>query len=453
MKRILLSFLTLVLFTSLINVAYASNEDIFVNDYTIVVNNDSKGIIKNNILSYNGDNKCKISFAINGEKSTLEGNLYPFMEGLYKGKLIVGEFSNKKYRVDNFEIELKNKPEITYDIVDLKSNEKYRISSYLSEKDFINLYESQAKIYEELYKKNDYRDKYIDKIIKLHLNEKPTQSSAQFNNEVLNNDTLDNQLTARNHITSSRSQLPSFSYYKYKRFFEKLKDSDYAGVDIESLGIPESFLTSNGWGHYNDTSSECKFAISKYTFDNGADVYYTRLTMLDIIQGKKYGANQLFLQLGIKYGVMIEYAKGSNRAKLYVDDHGLKLKNVELAITKLRNNQNAIFTDRTVSGEVNNLSFDARGLIALIPYGEYLSTIWSAFTLEKTNIFESGIRSFGNTISEQEARYGKIVRGIAMDSRSTYIYHEDNFMRIEGTYNYYSNLKYNWAYKYWAYTF
>jgi hypothetical protein len=419
--------------------------------------------------------EISMTIMIDGKESIVKGTLYPFTEGLKNGKLILGEFAKidefviNDFRVahnsENLGIEVidkvaSNKPLISVELI-TNNGDTVSIQSNISNSDFNRLFNS-LKTTAKLYEKDEkLREKYLDKLVQLDTG---FNDIVTLDMEYVGEDSIERELEGESDtamfsvaaMSSSKTQLSDFSYTELKNFIVDLKNSGSSGINISNYGIAESLFTTTGYNFGDNNSSRPFHSAAKYTSNNGGGVYYTRLTMSDIEFNNNFSGSTIFdawLSMTVKYGVMIEYVQGTNTAKLYLDDYGLKIKDVELAISKLTGNTNNIFINRKITGRVSDNNYDISGLIGLIPETEYLLAFWGVFSVEGTNQFNEGPFDFGNTVSEQLTKYNKVVRGISMDSNSSYMRSESDRMRIEGTIKFSTTCSYNWGYKYTVSTF
>ena len=313
------------------------------------------------------------------------------------------------------------------------------------------------------------REAYLDKLVQLDTkftesvpakiefkgNAKVVEAKSDELNSLLRRAEYDPERTFTA-STSSKTELDDFTYTELKNFIQALKNSGSNGINISSYSVAESFFTSTGYDFTDNNTSRPFHSGAKYTHNNGNDVYYTRLTMSDIESNNNFRGSTIFdtwLSMTYKYGIMIEYIRGTNTAKLYLDDYGLKVYDVELALSQLNGNYNNIFTNRNITGSVYDNNYDVTGLIGLIPETQYLLAFWGVFSTEGTNQFNAGTFDFGNTVSEQLVKYDEVVRGISMDSNTTYMRSESDRMRIEGEIRFQSTASWSWGYNYWVNTF
>lgn len=469
MKRAICLLLTMILVMGTLLpqqvVAKERTTSITINDVKCFVNSivekDNTKELKVSDMILSIDEVTIISFSVEGIKDIkLTGDLYPFTEGLNKDKVILGEFEGveDKYLISDFRISKLNKPIISFSVRDSNLGETYLLQASISEKEYNILNQVSKNIMESTIKDSENRMDYLDKLVQLDLGEKLSVSSGQGiqgEQQVMINGFVSEKSIAKESTKSSNVLLDDFTYTELREFIQELKSSGSSGVDISTAGISESFFTTTGWQHANEDSGT-RFGASKYTSNNGGGVYYTRITMMDVKQGHDYDGSTIFdtyLSMTIKYGVMIEYVQGTNTAKLYLDNYGLKVYNVELAISELRGNTNNIFTNRNITGQVYTNNYDITGLIGLIPHTQYLTAFWGVFSTEGTNQFMAGKYDFGDTVNEQIDTYGKVVRGISMNSNTTYMRNEIDRMRIEGEIRFSRTCTWGSNYKYWVSTF
>jgi len=403
---------------------------------------------------------------ISGEKDTniiFKGELYPFLEGLYKDELILGEFeANGGYQVSEFRISTSDKTLMTFKLYDTVTSKEYSISAPVSEKKFTLINDSSRNTSVVLKANETSRIDYLDKLVQLDLKEKSKTSTVSTSTEELQTEisglTEKVSVVAEKIATatkSSNTELDDFSYSDLKDFIEDIKSSGNSGVNISTTGISESFFTSTGWDHSGSWSSPM-FKASKYTFNNGNGVYYTRITMMDLDVDNNFSGSTIFdahITSAIKYGVMIEYVDGTDTAKLYLDDYGLKVYKVEFAIGKLTGDYDNIFANREVTGQVSEDNHDITGLIGLIPHTQYFTALWGTFSTEGTNQFQAGPYDLGSTVALQLARYDDVVRTISMNSNTTYMQDENDRMRLTGEIRFDNTVSYSSGMKYWVKTY
>ncbi len=418
------------------------------------INGDAKSENFNHTLIYGRNGECIINFSTTKSKEfSFSGKIYPFMEGLYEGKVIVGEFFDpeKDYEISNFKIELKEKPVLSYSVYDIEENVSRDIEGQISIGDFKELYDKSVKEYSDFYKDSEYRMKYLDKIVHLHLQIKDDFSAPTegvFDSDKLASIDVDE---SKSFARSLKTDLDDFSYSELRNFILTLKSSGTSGVYISTHGIDEAFFTTEGT-QFQHSWSTPSFLAAKKTVKGLNHICYTKISMMDLQRGYSpiYGGINIFMRLDLKYGVMIEYVEGSGIARLYLDNNGLKLYRVKLAITKLRNSLSAIFKNRVLSADITAHHHDVTGLVAMVPYGQYVAGVWNFFSVMGTDQFVYSCYDFGDSVSEQLERYGEIVKGISMNTHSTIMFNEGDYVRISGDTKHSGLLWWTTAYSYWV---
>ncbi len=164
---------------------------------------------------------------------------------------------------------------------------------------------------------------------------------------------------------------------------------------------------------------------------------HTRLTLANVLKSNNSASREVTYQIQYNWGVMIEYIEGTNFARLYLDDYGLKFKNISLGIGIQNQSANNFFVSLEASGRATTYSINLAPVIALVDDLTNLVAIWSTVKVNRTGVLNSGTRLYGNTIDEQERRWGKscVVRRIEFNSEHSYMDTEGQLMTITGGYS------------------
>ncbi|MDF2542299.1 MAG: hypothetical protein K0S47_2017 [Herbinix sp.] len=492
-KKILSSVLVLILlFINIIPVsAYNAAANEKLKRYSLQLTGTSNGV--NQAASIKTSVKGSLQVTIGGEITMsgnlitgtktlpvqLKGNFYPFVEGYYKDKMLVGEFTSinheliiknvrldqktDKKRMNLVSSQYEGKTLLTLEIMDNATQITYYLQSEVSQPIYNEIMEQSKILYKRFMEKGSKED-YNKKIISLDLGETSKKLLNEQNEIVVKGggsvtpyEEIPLAATGSIESLATKSRLSNFTYSQLDTFIRAMKSSNTNGVSISTYSIAESFFTTTGWDNYTYSGGRPYYASNKYTHDNGNGVYYTRLTMLDVTMDNEYVSSvsyfDAYLSLMIKHGIMIEYVQGTGKARLYLDDYGLEIYNMQMSIGKLAGNYDNIFSQRNITGQVKQDNYDVSGLIGLVDELSYLVALWGVYTIDETDQFNAGPIDFGSTVSEQLARYDKVVRAISLDSNNTYIGDEGNRMRLEGTIRWKSTWSYDWGYSYSTRTF
>ncbi len=381
----------------------------------------------------------------NIHKISLEGNIYPFDGGVHEGNLVLGDLksADDRFSVINFRVfgktkdkylinnnmNLIDKSTISLVMKDLKSDNiiffQFGIDKSIFEK---MLMKSRAYI---KYLKLDENSK-ISKLISLYKYDKNENKS---NTEVV--DGGEHQKLIEMDLETKGS--PAISYHNLKSFIDALNSNGTA--KLSDYNIPSTFMTNTGWHHFSNTNSTPRFCYSNYSSSNGTGHYISEFSLIDILANDNYvgqDINEVTLQLGLYGGALVEYWSYNDTADVIYYGLGLKISNIGLAISKLEGNLNNIFIERDVNGIlVNSNNNYVMGLAGLVPYGKFLKEIWE-FSSEcaQSNVIYGNEYNFGNTVSEQKARYNqKLVRAVYADSGSAYMNSSSNYFKLDGNIN------------------
>lgn len=377
----------------------------------------------------------------------IEGNFYPFPSGAYAGKVIVGQFTSSNNDLDVQTVKLsaidnENNPVLDIKIKDKLSDNIYSTSGQITQEKYDEIYASAMNNYNQFLQENDYDTMaYKDFLVSIALGD---DFATPITSEADESSSLEASVLSQQSTMSSLSDIP---YVDLKSFVRALKNNNT--IFLSSYDISPEFLTTTGFDHVVDKEL---YAASKYTHVDPNGIYYTRLTIADLIEGVDTSNKEIHYQIQYTYGVMIEYVDGAPTATLYLDNYGLKFKNVCLKIDKLGNSTSNFFKSWEMSGSVSNSSLDVVTLIGLVPKLSIIATAWSAFQVYHTESFNGGIVYFDDTIDKQIERWGKVIRGIAFDSDDVYIGLEGQRMTLRGGYNAVGTLSYEYGCKYTAST-
>lgn len=432
--------------------------------------------LSGNVTINQGEDTVINSEVVDGTQKVvieLRGHFYPFTNGYYKDNTMVGEFTtlDKNFEVISVRIDknASNKKMnvvstfndgstlLTVKVKNIATNENYLLQSNLNNQEYKKMLNQSKRNHDKYMNVAKDEREYMDKIAKLDLGKSVmTQSShSEQVEKVETSDKVASQAPAMTMmVTGTKTSIGNFSYAELNRFITDLKNSGYNGININNYNISESFFTRLGWDDSCNTSTLPFYTADKYTSVDTNNIYYTRLSMIDVIHTNTWTTNttNAYLEFQYKSGVMIEYIPGSGRAKLYLDNYGLKY-STKMCLTKLNGNTNNIFINRSLYGNIASNSYNITGLIALIPQMQYITALWDAFTTSETGRFNSGVESFGSTPSEQISRWGKVVRGICLDAGSEYIYTTPQRFGLSGAIKWSYSASYTWYYNWTCWTY
>lgn len=381
---------------------------------------------------------------------TLTGEFYPFPNGVYEGSVVIGNFESSDNNTEVVQVRLSATPTEELPALDITVKNKQtgneaRTYGQIPVEEFSEIYAEAMNNYNRFLQENENDLKaYKDFLVSLALGEEfstPVESDA-FETEV-----LDLELSSTLSTRASKSALSDYTYTQLKNFMTALKNNNT--ITLSSYNISQDFLTNTGFDHVGDADY---YAASKYTYDGGGGVYYTRLTLADLIAGTRTSSQEIYYQMQYSLGIMIEYIEGTTFARLYLDDYGLEFKNVHLKIDTLGPSTNNIFVSWEMSGSVTNSSYNVVALIALVDELSVIATAWDAYELYRTGAFDGGVVYFDDTIEEQVNRWGKVIRGIAFDSDNVYMDCEGQRMTLTGGYSINGTPTYSIGFKYTAST-
>lgn len=386
----------------------------------------------------------------NDSSFDLVGKFYPFPDGIYENDVIIGSFEAQTDTVSVQSVKISKSqvggylradtPTLAVEIQNIDSGETYTTYGKVTEEKFSEMHALAMQNYYEFLKENDNNDHaYKDFFVVLALGE---EFSTPIEGEVVDSNLLaENEINSTKSTLASKTSLGDFSYTQLKNMLRALRSNNQ--ISLSAYGISPSFFTETG---FDEAGNASEFTATKYTYDNGGGIYYTRLTMADLKLDSSV-ANTLMYSIFYSFGVMIEYVEGTSTAKLYLDDYGLIFKNVQLEMDLTGNTSN-IFTSFRLDGTVNNSQHDVTGLVARVPEFSFVTTAWNAFVTEKTGKFGGGDILLGNTVNEQLHRWNMVIRGIAFDSEKVYIAYREDRMILSGRYNTGGTLRYNYDYRY-----
>lgn len=389
----------------------------------------------------------------------LVGKLYPFTEGMYAEKKLVGEYEitsrNGSVDVEKVKFDkLEAGTAVSIRLTDNEIDKSYIVTGLIDDNDFSTLYriglQNKTQFLQERDNENADTD-YKDKIVWLDLGDAafPDEVGYAQGGPVTYNSGMDfdslNKEEPQN--TSGRANKTTLDDFSYSQINNMIRGIRAGSLSLSGYGISPDFFTETGYQHtYADN-----FCASKYTHTTGDGIYYTRLSVLTIINGWKPEFQQIHQQMAVESGIMIVYASGSNTATLYQDNYGLKIKNVGMKIDNLRGNVNNIFVYSRISGIVSDDSINIPILIGLVPKAKFFTTVWNAFKTHSTSTFSGATKHFDGTVAEQSSRYsGEVIRGIALDSKDVYMLYQGQHMLLEGGINLVGTAYWDYEWKYTA---
>ncbi len=431
MKKLLSIALAFVMMLGMVVPVYADNNlnneqheisimsgDIYEGEISFL--NDSNSNVNMTNIRLDLDKELHISgnLEYNGTKQeiTIKGDLYPFDSGVHEGNLVLGdlEIDSKEFKVINFRVfgksresdllrknrNLLNKSTITIAMEDLKTGNKIVLQSEIDKALFDNLLLNSRNYLKSLKLDEDAR---VKKLMYLYNYDKNINRSKI--------DVVEVQSEAVAEISSEIGikGAPSVEHSELIRFIDDLNNK--GKVKLSNYDIPSTFFTKSGWAHYSSFSSFPYFCYSCYSSKATDDFYVVQFSLVDIIRNcDSVGSNikEASLQLMMNDGMVLEYTVHNDTVEVLHLKTGLKISNLQLAISKLRGNKNNIFIERDVNGQLreSNGSY-VKALVGLVPYSKYLSAVWQFATMEvQTNAIGGNEVIFDNTVEKQKERYG-----------------------------------------------
>lgn len=442
--KILCLLLALTLSMNVTCVSFAANE-VIKEDIELIGYTENEMLVKNaeiKLSTYTARQNSSVSRMIdinplesgNMPSMRLQGEFYAFPDGAYKDSMIIGNFESPDNDIEVVQVRLsavsKEKlPVLDITVKDGQAGDVARTYGSISTEEFSELYAEAVNNSNSYLQKNEndlraYKDFLVNLALGKEFCKSVESEAVEAENVQLTSDP--NELTTR----ALKSSLNDFSYTDLKDFIDELKKNNT--ISLSAYSLSQSFFTNTGFEHVKDSD---QYVASKYTHDNGGGVYYTRITLADLINGRILENKEIYYQMQYSMGVMIEYVEGTNFARLYLDNYGLDFKDVHLKIDKLGPSTNNIFIWWEMSGSVTNSNLNVVTLIGLVPKLSIASTMWSALEIYRTGPFDGGVVYFGETITEQVNRWGKVIRGIAFDSDNVYMESEGQMMTIRGGYS------------------
>ncbi len=161
-------------------------------------------------------------------------------------------------------------------------------------------------------------------------------------------------------------------------------------------------------------------------------------------------------ELEYRDGFQLEYDESSDKVTVLYYDWGLKVKEIEMAVGKLRGSENNFIDTRDISFNMRNTnSGSVLGLLGLTLPSRFMSSVWTAATSNYVDSYTQGsTKLLGDSIDEQMEKYsGKVTRGVFFDSGSAYMYSEGEFANLIATCTVDPSVTsyLNYAYKYVCY--
>lgn len=421
-------------------------------------------------VKINISDKITISGALNYEEEVysvdFDGDVYPFDNGIHKNNLVLGEFnsSSNRFKVINFKCfgstrneyllynnkVMENKSSISLALEDINNGKKLYLQCEIENTLFDELLTVAN---ESLSSLNMEEDSKVNKLLTLYqFSKAETASSKNIANNSSKEDVVEGPV-----IKDSKDGYPAIygapalSYTTMKRFVDAL--NAYGSVKLADYGIPTSFFTTTGWGHYHSKSPDV-YSYSNYSSKNGAYQYLAQFALLQGVANSSTTGSEVSygLQLSLYDGMIVEYDTALGTVKVLFYGLPLTLSNVQLGISKLAGNYNNIFIERDVNGSMNNKNYSAiKGLIGLALSNQYMSTFWDFATIEIQSDAIYGYKSiFRNTVNGQITYYGKLIRAIYADTSSAFMNSAGHYFLLDGKFIFNSTWTVEWNYKYTA---
>ena len=450
-----------ILFTCTVSANVSTNEDLsFVNftvDYIEKENlnpNTSCSTMPHDLLPYAGtitvtgetnDIEIQINTS-NNENIILNGVFYIFNSGAYAGEILGGNFETEsEIVIDTVKIETgsaasthynNSKPILCIKYHDSDNSEGY----YISEIDFAQFASLKAMATESamlFLAAGKTQDEYNEMVTKLCF---PFMGSGTNNIEPIElvytenaEETCHSRTQEQTSVNSFVTSFENFTYDSFQDFISNIKS------EVETT-LSELNVSSNVFRQEAQAESDIEQSAGSpswaWAYDSQeVDVFrYIVVSMLDYkFSRTTYSTHEeVSTQLEVKDSVYFEYLPSTGEIR-YLTDTGLKVKNVDMSITKMNGNVTDVFKTYERNGRVNNDSVNIPTLLGLIPKASLFVTVCSAFTSATTDNFGCGEYLIGDTYQEQDDRYnGKVCRAIALDSGGCYIKAVGDYMKLSG---------------------
>ncbi|MCD7948131.1 MAG: hypothetical protein LUG13_07555 [Oscillospiraceae bacterium] len=300
----------------------------------------------------------------------INGRLYPFDSGAYSGKRIVGDFTvanNSNYTITDARIEKASDSDISISIavLDKNRNTTYEISGKITSGNYagINTYAQTART--KYLASNDQAD-YNDLLVKLDL--KVESSSEQ--TIVADTNTSSTQLISAYATVASNSpkkELEDFSFLELNTLLDGIRTCDTGILWLSDLDfeVSSEFFTETSMKIEtdSDTSSNIKYRVYKYNFQDLHGSYLTRITLMQYIKHSDINTSSGKPQFEVKIAnsLILEY-NGAGGVLLYLDDAGFKISNIKILIDNVRvtdaahSDTELFFKSFATTGHVSSIS-------------------------------------------------------------------------------------------------
>jgi hypothetical protein len=393
----------------------------------------------------------------------LDGVVYPFDDGIYKDNLILGEFisNNNRFKVINFKcygttkndkLIYKNKgmvnnSTISLALEDLTTNKVIYLQCQVDKAVFQKLLTVANQYLSSLNLSKENKINKLMDLYKLNKSSSLNVDTSESNEKIVEGPTVYDS----NDGFATTYGAPALSYSTLKRFIDDL--NNYGTVTLSNYGIPASFFTTTGWGHYHSASPNV-FSYSNYSTTNGAYNYLSQFSLLQGVANNSVSGNIVSygLQLNLYGGMIVEYDSYTGTVDVLFYGVPLTHSNVQLGISKLAGNYNNFFIERDVNGVMNTTNYNAiKGLIALTLSNTFMSTFWDFASIEiQTNAIYGNKSIFRDTVDGQITYYDGLIRGIYADSSSAYMNIPGHYFLLDGKFKFTSTWSVEWNYKYVA---
>ncbi|MCC8122196.1 MAG: hypothetical protein LIO58_01440, partial [Oscillospiraceae bacterium] len=407
------------------------------------------------------------------------GNFYPFDSGAYAGKRLVGDFTvenNSNYTVTDARIEKESSSDITlsFSVLDRSKNTTYNIGGKISSGNYdsINTYAQAART--KYLASNDQAD-YNDLLVKLDLKVESSSESTIVSDTSTSSTQPAQLISAYTAVTSNspKKELEDFSFLELNTLLDGIRTCDTGILWLSNLDfeVSSEFFTepSTKIETYADTSSNIKYRVYKYNFQDLHGSYLTRITLMQYIKHSDVNTSSGKPQFEVKIAnsLIVEY-NGAGGVLLYLDDAGFKISNIKLLIDNVRVTDTAhsdtelFFKSFVTTGRVSStsetgllLASNAAVVIAsFIPvaqWGALLSSMVAVITSsvsisEGDNGLNEGDDLFYETAEDQMEAYGDLIRSIQLDCQKAYLISRGDRLVLTG-YLAYDNIEYDYDWK------
>ncbi len=377
----------------------------------------------------------------NADNITLAGNLYLLNSGAYAGLILGGNFeANKNIDLITVKVEqglaatshyASSEPVVCIKYADDLNNISY-IYANITDSQYLTLKsiaEANTIRYQQSHNSSDYSNMIAS--LCFPLDAAISHQSPEI--ELSINDSLAafNGYTEEVALSSTITSFSGFGYNSLANFISNIKTE--GTTSFSDLGVSASTF-SQSYAIRTNTISDAVGWASAYDAQEYDGYRYVVLNIMDFIltQNISLDTESVSAQLSIKDYVYFEYNVYTGEIR-YLTDMGLKVKNVNIGISKLYGNYQDVFKTVERNGIVRSPEVSVSSLIGLIPKLSLLSTLCSSYTVATTGYFGSGEYDIGNSYDEQVIRYNnQVCRAISLNSNNSYIQYIGDYMHLSG---------------------